>query len=158
MMLIFKKDGKEHLVRSFLELGRTWKSLPFEVERVGQIHQIVNGQFDNDSGYEFYIEQDIMKELDLDYVVEMRGDGNTEKMVTKRKAELLKNINLRGLNTYGCKISKVRTMKQVENEGACKLRDRALFQVSVRSGDGTWYTKCGENYSVTSLNAIKENS
>ena len=78
-----------------------------------------------------------MKELDLDYVVEMRGDGNTEKMVTKRKAELLKNINLRGLNTYGCKISKIRTRKQTEDEGTRKPKDRASFQVLVGSGYGT---------------------
>ena len=74
-MLMFKKHGKEYLVSSFSEVGRAWKPLLFEVERAEQINQIVNGQFDNGSGYKFYIERNIIKELDLDYVVEMKSKG-----------------------------------------------------------------------------------
>ena len=69
---------------------------------------------------------------------------------------MMKNINLRGLSKHGCKISKIQSKKQVEDEGARKPKYSALFQVSVGSGDGTWYTKDSENYSVTSSNAIKK--
>ena len=69
LLLIFKKDGKKDIVSSFSEVGRAWKSPPFEIERAKQVNQIVNSQFDNDSSYEFYIKWDIMKELDLDYVI-----------------------------------------------------------------------------------------
>ena len=55
----------------------------------------------------------------------MKGKGDISKMVTRRKAELAKNINLRGLSTHGCKISKIRTRKQVEDEGARKPNERA---------------------------------
>jgi len=48
-----------------------------------------------------------MKELDSEYVVKMKGKGDIVKMVTRRKAELVKSINLLGLNTHGCKISKI---------------------------------------------------
>ena len=75
LLLMFKKDERENFASSFSEVGRAWKSLIFEVERAGQINQIINGQFDNNFGYEFYIEWDIMKELNLDYMVEMRGKG-----------------------------------------------------------------------------------
>ena len=124
LLFLFKKDGNDHIISSLSEVGRARKSLLFEVERVGQINQSFNGQFDNDCGNEFYIEQDIMKELDLEYVVKMKRNGYIVKMVTRRKAELVKNINLRGLNTHGCKISKIRTRKQMEDEGAHKPKDR----------------------------------
>ena len=45
---------------------------------------------------------------------------------------------------------------KVEDEGARKPKDRNSFQVLVGSGNGIWHTKDGENYSVTSSNAIKE--
>ena len=77
-------------------------------------------------------------------------------MVVRRKVGLVKNINVRGLNTQECKISKIRTRKQVENEESRKPKDRASFQVSVGSGDGTWYTEDGIKYIVTSSIAIKE--
>ena len=70
-------------------------------------------------------------------------------IVMRIKPELVKNINLRGLNAHECKISKVRTRKQVENEGVRKPKDRASFQVSVGSKDGTWYAKDFEHYSAT---------
>jgi len=44
----------------------------------------------------------------------------------------------------------------VEDEGARKPKDMDSFQVLAGSGDGTWYTKNGKNYSVTSSNTIKE--
>ena len=53
-----------------------------------------------------------MKELDLEYVAETMGEGGIAKMVTMRKAELVNNINIRRLNTHGCKISTIRTRKQ----------------------------------------------
>ena len=68
-----------------------------------------------------------MKELDLDYVTKTKEEGGIAKIVTRRKVELGKNIHLRGLNIHGCKISKIRTKKQVEDEGAYKLKDRASF-------------------------------
>ena len=43
LLLIFKKDGKEHLVSSLSEVGRAWQLITFEGERAGQINQIVNG-------------------------------------------------------------------------------------------------------------------
>ena len=75
--------------------------------------------------------------LDLNYVVEMKVKGGIAKMVTRRRSDLVKNINLRGLNTHGCKMSKIRTRKQVEDEGARKPNDWASLQVLVERVDET---------------------
>ena len=138
LLLTFKKYEKKHLVISFKEIGKVWQSIIFQVERKGQINYIVNGQVDNNSSYEFYIKRDVMKEISLDYVVETKGKGDIVKMATKRKADLVKSINFRGLNTHGCKVSIISTRKQVKNVGAHKPKDRDYFQVSIGSEDGTW--------------------
>jgi len=154
-LLNFKKDVRGHLMGFFKDIGKAWKSIPFQVEKARQIDHIINGQLDNDSGYEFYIKRDIMKGLNLG-VVEMKRKGYVAMTVTRIKAGMVKNINLQDLNKHGCKILKIRTRNQVENLEARKPKGRASFQVLVRSEDGTWYTKDGENYSVTSFIAIKE--
>ena len=77
-------------------------------------------------------------------------------MVTRRKAELVENINLRGMNTHGYKISKIQIRKEVKDKWARKLKYRASFQISIGSWYGIWYIKDDEKYSVTSSNAIKE--
>ena len=61
-----------------------------------------------------------MKELRLDYVAG-KGKGDIAKMVTRRKAELVKNMNYRSNKTHGFKLRKIRTKKQVEEEGQKNL-------------------------------------
>ena len=46
---------------------------PFKVSRASHLNQVCNGQFDKYKGCEFYIEQDFVKELKLDYVGGVMG-------------------------------------------------------------------------------------
>ena len=90
-----------------------------------------------------------MKDLRLDYVGG-KGKGDIAKMVTRRKAELVKNMNYRANKTHGFKLRKIRTKKQVEEEGRRKPRINTSFQISKLNGEGTWYTKDAEDYSHAS--------
>ena len=74
-----------------------------------------------------------MKSLNNGYIKGVKGKCNIAKLVTRRKAELVKNLNYRGLMTHGYKISKIPSRKQVEIEGKRKYKTKASFQVI--SGD-----------------------
>ena len=54
------------------------------------MNSVMNVQFDTDKAYEFYIERDIMKTLNIDYIKGVKGKGDIAKMVKRRKAELVK--------------------------------------------------------------------
>ena len=58
-----------------------------------------------------------MKALYINYIKVVKGKGDIAKMVMNRKVELVKNHNYRGIEAYGCKISKIQSRKQVEAEG-----------------------------------------
>ena len=133
--VIYEKQGEEIIVANFREIGKAWKRSPFELSRAGLLNQVCNGQFDKDKGYEFYIERDIMKDLRLDYVAG-KGKGDIAKMVTRRKAELVKNMSYRSNKTHSLKLRKIRTKKQVEDEGQRKPRMKAAFQVAQFNGEG----------------------
>ena len=47
-----------------------------------------------------------MEDLDLYCVTEMKGKGNKAKLDIRKKAEIVKNFNLRRLNTHGCRYLK----------------------------------------------------
>ena len=59
-------------------------------------------------------------------------------------------MNYRANKTHGFKLRKIRTKKQVEEEGRRKPRIKTSFQISQLNGEGTWYTKDAEDYSHAS--------
>ena len=84
--------------------------MTFNITRVGTINYFLNVQFYSNNGYEFYIERGIMTSLYINYIKSnVKGKGDIAKMVMKRKAELVKNLNYQGLKTHGCKITKIRS-------------------------------------------------
>ena len=89
-----------------------------------------------------------MKELNLDYEGG-KGKGGIGKMVTRRKTESVKSINCTASQTHGLKLRKIRTKQQIEEEGVYKPREEA-------SGNGTWYTKDADDYSITSEVTFKQ--
>ena len=145
--LCINQDGVDVIVTNFREIGCAWRRTPFDVDRAGIMNSVMNVQFDTDAAYEFYIERDIMKTLNIDYIKGVKGKGDIAKMVTKRKAELVKNLNYRGAATHGFKISKIRSRKQVEVEGKRKPKKKAAFQVFSSEEGGKWYKADGAEYS-----------
>ena len=90
-----------------------------------------------------------MKSLNINYIKGVKGEGDIAKVVTRRKAELIKNINYQGLMTHSFKISKIRSRKQVEIEGKEKPKTKAAFEVISGADGGKWYTLDAKDYSVS---------
>ena len=90
-----------------------------------------------------------MKSLNSNYIKGVEGEGDIAKVVTRRKAELIKNINYQGLMTHSFKISKIRSRKQVEIEGKEKPKTKAAFEVISGADGGKWYTSDAKDYSVS---------
>ena len=102
------KEGNEVVVSNFRKIGNAWKQMSFNVTRARIVNCVLNVQFDSDKDYEFYIEHNIMKSLYINYLEsDIKGKADIAKMVTKRKAKLVKNLNYRGLKTHSCKISTI---------------------------------------------------
>ena len=87
-----------------------------------------------------------MKSLNIDYIKGVKGKGDIAKIVTRRKAKLMKNLNYRGLMTHGYKISKIQSRKQVEIEGKRKPKTKVAFQVVSGVDGGKWYTSDAKDY------------
>ena len=104
----YTKKDEQYMVGNFQEIGRAWKQLPFKLYRAALLNQVCNGVFDTDDDYGFYMERDVVKEFRLDYEGG-KGKDDIVKMVTRRKAELVKNINCSISQTHGLKLRKIRT-------------------------------------------------
>ena len=154
--LCINHEGVDVTVTNFREIGCAWRRIPFDLDRAGIVNSVMNVQFDTDKAYEFYIERDIMKNLNIDYIKGVKGKGDIAKMVTRRKAELVKNLNYRGATTHGFKISKIRSRKQVELEGKRKPKKKAAFQVFSGDNGGKWYKADGEEYSSSPTSNTKQ--
>lgn len=93
MGLSVNREGVNVVVTNFREIGCAWRRVPFDLNRAGIVNSVMNVQFDTDKAYAFYIERNITKELNIDHIKGVKGKGDIAKMVTKRKAELMKNLN-----------------------------------------------------------------
>ena len=71
-------------------------------------------------------------------------------LATRRKAELVKNVNCTIRHTHGFNLRNIRKKKQVQEEGVRKLMAKVAFQNTNESGGKTWYKNDVENYSTTS--------
>ena len=113
--------------------------------------QIINGRFEKNRGYEFYIETEVMKRLRLAYdkSILLTGTHCIAMMVIRRKCDLAKSMIARGGKTYGFKIRKIRTKSEVKEEGPQRPKEKQYYQLLGREGNN-WYTKEGEDYSETS--------
>ena len=66
------------------------------------INKIINGQFENNKGYEFYIENEVMKCLRLTYDKNfiLTGTHCIAMMVTRQICDLAKSMMVSGNNTW----------------------------------------------------------
>ena len=141
----------ERLVCNFKEIGKVWKLAEMTYDMARKINQIINGQFEKHKGYEFYIENEVMKRLRLTYEKNnlLTGTHCIAMMVTRRKCDLAKSMMARGNNTHGFKIRKIRTKAEVQEEGLRRPKDKHSYQLLGRE-ENSWYTKEGDDYSETS--------
>ena len=149
--LPLNKDGVDVVVTNFREIGNTWRKMTFDLNRAGIINCVMNVQFDTNKSYELYIEYNIMKSPNIDYIKGVKGKVDIGKIVTRRKVELMNNLNYQGLMTHGYKILNIRSRKQVEIEEKRKPKTNTAFQVISGTGVGKWYTSDAKDCSVSSL-------
>ena len=114
--------------------------MSLDFKRAGIFNCVMNIQFDTDKSNEFYIDSNIMKTLNIDYIKGVKGKGNIAKIVTRRKAELVKNLNYRGVMIHSYKISKIQSRKHMEMEGKRKPKTKAVFQAISGTDVGKWGT------------------
>ena len=107
-----------------------------------KIDQIAYGVFDSrkNVGYEYYLERSIMKELNLEYTNCNKGRGCIAAMISRRKADLAKNIMKRAELTHQTKISKKRTHEQTEKEGLRNNKPKFAFQIKGNNGNDSYNT------------------
>ena len=136
--------GGHHLVQNFSEIGKAWKH-DNSLECARRVNGALNGQFVEDKGYEFKIEENVMKDLHLVYAAEEKGKGCIAMMVVRRKSELSKTTMKRSVTTHERKISTKRSKADVEAEGKRKPKAKESFMICSNS-ESQWYDKDGAIY------------
>jgi len=98
-------------VKSWSDIGEAWKN-DDSVDTAKKLYEIVHATFDDNSGFEMYMESKIMNRLELKYNDDsLRNKGCIARMVMTRKSELNKLINKRTECTHQKKISSKRLGK-----------------------------------------------
>ena len=105
-----KKEGVQE-VKSWGDIGEAWKN-DDSVDTAKKLYEIVHATFDDNSGFEIYMESKIMDRLELKYEEDsLTKKGCIARMVITRKSELNKLINKRTECTHQKKISSKRLDK-----------------------------------------------
>ena len=93
MKLTINVGGTERLLQSFNEIGLKWKS-DSSVETATKINDIIDVYFEKCHGYEFYKENKIMTQFNLEYYSSnIMRKGSITRTVVKKKVDLSKAIN-----------------------------------------------------------------
>lgn len=106
-------------VETWNDIGEAWKN-DDSVHTAKKLFEIVHGTFDDNSGYEIYMENQIMNRLELKYDEDegFRKKGCIARMIITRKSELNKLINKRSESTHQKKISSKRTSKDKKDRNS----------------------------------------
>ena len=92
-------------VKSWCDIGEAWKN-DDSVDTAKKLYEIIHVTFDNNSGFEIYMESKIMDRLELKYNEDsLRTKGCIARMIMTRKSELNKLINKQTECTHQKKIS-----------------------------------------------------
>ena len=137
--------GGKQLVQNFSEIGKAWKH-DDSLECARRVNGAINGQFAEDKGYEYRIEETVMEDLGLVYTAETKGKGCIAMMVVRRKSELAKTTMKRSVTTHEAKISTKRTKADVAAEGKRKPKIKESFMIC-SNDESQWYDKDGAIYS-----------
>ena len=104
-----------------------------------KINDVINGEFEQYHGYEFYMESDLMEKFNLKYDNVNDGlKGYIARMVVRRKINLAKSINCRGEAHHTHRILKKRSTAETEKYGKRKKKIRKEFKLA-----DTWYAGDG---------------
>ena len=105
------QDGEKD-VKSWSDIGEAWKN-DDSLDTAKKLYEIVHATFEDNSGFEIYMESKIMDRLELRYNdASPRNKGCIARMVMTRKSELNKLINKRTESTHQKKISSKRIDKR----------------------------------------------
>ena len=137
--------GGNHLVQNFSEIGKAWKH-DESLECARRVNGAINAQFAEDKGYEYRIEEDVMKDLGIVYAADDKGKGCIAMMVVRRKSELAKTTMKRSVTTHDRKISTKRSKADVAAEGKRKPKTKESFMIC-SNNESQWYDKDGAIYS-----------
>ena len=122
-----------------------------------KINEVMHASFNDQCGYEFYMESDIMKKLKIVYSdVDLSVKGSIARMITIRKVALAKLINKRSEKTHQKKIVSKRQPGQKLDDSV--LRDKFSFQISMSGvNDNKWYMRDGTMCDGTICNNVLKN-
>ena len=140
-----KQGDEEKIVSSWNEIGQAWRN-DDSIDTANKLYEIVHATFDDKSGYEIYMESQIMDRLQLQYKDEgYKKKGCIARMIITRKSELNKLINKRSESTHQKKISSKRTERNNSNrnskgtftikgpnEDSCYNRDGSVCSVDTK--------------------------
>jgi len=143
LKLTYSEKNQDVMVENFREIGKSWK-MDGSLENAKKINQVAYGVFDakKNEGHDYYLERSIMKEMNLEYTNSNKGRGCIASMISRRKADLAKNIMKRAELTHQTKISKKRTHEQTEKEGLRNKKPKFAFQIKGHNGN-YWYNTDG---------------
>ena len=88
-------------VQNFSKIGLAWKCDSLHEQAV-KVYEVMHGTFDDQAGYEYYMETSIMKKLMIKYedLVTILIKGCVARMIVNRKCVLTKLINKRAENLH----------------------------------------------------------
>ena len=136
---VLDKSNDRRRVQSYRDIGLAWKQ-DDSSEIAAKINTIVNTTFANNSGYEYYIEGQIMKNFNLKYDDDATTKGSIARMIVLRKCELAKVVNKRSENTHQKKILKTRSSEATKNQSRRKMNQNC-FRINQN-----WYNNDGSAY------------
>ena len=88
-------------VQKFGDIGLAWKCNSLQEQAV-KVYEVMHGTFDNQAGYEYYMETSIMKKLMIKYedLVTSSIKGCVARMIVNWKCVLTKLINKRAEKSH----------------------------------------------------------
>ena len=86
------KTGELQKVQGFRDIGSAWKQ-DNDPKIAKKINTVINTTFTDNSGYEYYLENKIMKQYKLKYGDDLNIKGSIVRMIVLRKCEPGKAID-----------------------------------------------------------------
>ena len=114
---------------------------------------MINGQFEDCQGYEYYIKSQLMENFKLKYDTDDSGEkGNIARIAVRKRVNLAKLIKYREEIKYEPSITKKQTQEETAEEGKWKVKVEKGFKM----GTTKWYrgdgSVCSNEKSHRALN------
>ena len=133
--LMIKSKQGDKLCFSWNDIGKAWRKND-SIDTASKVNKITNTTFDNQPGYEIYMENWIMKQLQLKYEEKScNKEGCIVRMIATRNSELNRLINKQAESTHQNRISSKRS---AQSNDSSERKIKGSFTIKGPKGDKSY--------------------